>query len=111
MAGSPNFPWEPENPPSPNSGPHTACWLYRMDVPKAPKLLGALVGHGVAENAVPVGKLADLYGKVEDTETRRQGVAEVLLYVKVCVLPSSLEHPWSCTTWQCSVQLPCLVTQ
>lgn len=82
-----------------------------MDVPKAPKLLGALVGHGVAENAVPVGKLADLYGKVEDTETRRQGVAEVLLYVKVCVLPSSLEHPWSCTTWQCSVQLPCLVTQ
>jgi hypothetical protein len=74
---------------SPHSGPHTACWLYRMDVPKAPKLLGALVGLGVAENAVPIGKVADLYGKVEDTESRRQGVAEVLLYLKVCALPSS----------------------
>ena len=53
-----------------------------MDVPKAPKLLGSLVGLGIAENAVPITKLADLYGKVEDTETRRQGVAEALLYVK-----------------------------
>ena len=51
-------------------------------MPKAPKLLGALVGLGIAENAVPAGKLADLYGKVEDTEARRQGVAEALLYVK-----------------------------
>jgi len=53
-----------------------------MDVPKAPKLLGMLVGLGISENAVPVSKLADIYGKVEDTDTRRQGVAEALLYVK-----------------------------
>ena len=57
-------------------------WSCRMDVPKAPRLLGSLVGLGIAENAVPITKLADLYGKVEDTETRRQGVAEALLYVK-----------------------------
>lgn len=62
-----------------------------MDVPKAPKLLGQLVGLGIAESAVPAGKLADLYGKVEDTDTRRQGVAEALLYVKAS--PPSLSLP------------------
>ncbi len=60
-------------------------------MPKAPKLLGQLVGLGIAESAVPAGKLADLYGKVEDTEARRQGVAEALLYVKVS--PASLSLP------------------
>lgn len=54
-------------------------------MPKAPKLLGSLVGLAVAEGAVPAGKLVDVYEKVEDTETRRRGVAEALLYVKVCV--------------------------
>lgn len=52
-------------------------------MPKAPKLLGSLVGLAVAEGAMPAEKLVDLYGKVEDTETRRRGVAEALLYVKV----------------------------
>ena len=70
----------------------TNLWLCRMDVPKAPKLLGSLVGLGIAENAVPITKLADLYGKVEDTETRRQGVAEALLYVKVSPGPASTSH-------------------
>lgn len=60
-------------------------------MPKAPKLLGQLVGLGIAENAVPAGKLADLYGKVEDTETRRQGVAEALLYVKASPLSLLLQ--------------------
>ena len=59
-------------------------------MPKAPKLLGQLVGLGIAESAVPAGKLADLYGKVEDTEARRQGVAEALLYVKASLLSLSL---------------------
>ena len=72
-----------------------------MDVPKAPKLLGALVGLGIAENAVPAGKLSELYGKVEDTETRRQGVAEALLYVKVCILSLT----------QQLVLTPCLCSQ
>ncbi|EIE25379.1 hypothetical protein COCSUDRAFT_46693 [Coccomyxa subellipsoidea C-169] len=53
-----------------------------LDVPKAPKLLGSLVGLAVAEGAVPAGKLVELYEKVEDTETRRRGVAEALRYVK-----------------------------
>ena len=38
---------------------------------------------------MPITKLADLYGKVEDTETRRQGVAEALLYVKASTGPPS----------------------
>ena len=63
-----------------------------MDVPKAPKLLGSLVGLGIAENAVPITKLADLYGKVEDTETRRQGVAEALLYVKASTVTLSTSN-------------------
>ena len=66
-------------------------------MPKAPKLLGSLVGLGIAENAVPAGKLADLYGKVEDTETRRQGVAEALLYVKARAL--SPPHDPVLTLW------------
>ncbi|BDA41688.1 Eukaryotic translation initiation factor isoform 4G-1 [Coccomyxa sp. Obi] len=53
-----------------------------LDVPKAPKLLGSLVGLAIAEGAVPAGKLVEVYEKVEDTETRRRGVAEALLYVK-----------------------------
>ncbi len=52
-------------------------------MPKAPKLLGSLVGLAIAEGAVPAGKLVELYEKVEDTETRRRGVAEALRYVKV----------------------------
>jgi hypothetical protein len=58
-------------------------WQRRLDVPKAPKLLGSLVGSAMAEGALPAGKLADLYEKVEDTETRRRGVADALLYTKV----------------------------
>jgi hypothetical protein len=33
----------------------------RLDVPKAPKLLGSLVGLALAEGALPAGKLTDLY--------------------------------------------------
>jgi hypothetical protein len=82
-----------------------------MDVPKAPKLLGTLVGLGVAENAVPIGKLADLYGKVEDTETRRQGVAEVLLYVKVCALLSPSMNLQRCESWQLRHAVTLLVVE
>ena len=52
-------------------------------MPKAPKLLGSLVGLAITEGAMPAGKLVELYEKVEDTETRRRGIAEALLFVKV----------------------------
>ena len=78
-----------------------------MDVPKAPKLLGSLVGLGIAENAVPITKLADLYGKVEDTETRRQGVAEALLYVKASTgPPSNIKYHRPALLLSGTVQLP-----
>lgn len=74
--------------------------MLRLDVPKAPKLLGSLVGLAIAEGAVPAGKLVDVYEKVEDTETRRRGVAEALLYVKVWDWPMrACSESWVMSLW------------
>ena len=52
-------------------------------MPKAPRLLGGLAGRAVAEGALPSARITELYEKVEDTERRREGVAEALKYIKV----------------------------
>jgi hypothetical protein len=51
-------------------------------VPTAPRLLGGLAGRAIVEGALPASQLSELYAKVEDTETRRRGVAEALKYIK-----------------------------
>lgn len=79
----------------------------RLDVPKAPKLLGSLVGLALAEGALPAGKLSDLYEKVEDTETRRQGVAEALLFAKVCPFASVCAGGHALHLLFSGLQMPC----
>ena len=55
----------------------------------AAELLGKLIGLALAEGALPAGRLADLYGKCESAEYRRDFVAIALKYAKVRPRPCS----------------------
>ena len=54
-----------------------------MDVPKAPKLLGALVGHAAVEKAVGLEELPELCTQCESVEPRRDLAASAFSYIKV----------------------------
>ena len=58
-----------------------------MDAPLAPKLLGGVVGHALAEGVLPVALLTELASPIESAEPRRAFVVESLKAFKVAVSP------------------------
>ena len=60
-------------------------WLVccRLDIPKAPLLLGNLLGQAVSEQVADGGALQKLCEPVEDTEARRELISNVLKFVQV----------------------------
>ena len=54
-----------------------------MDAPLAPKLLGGVVGHALAEGVLPAAALAELASPIESAEPRRAFVVESLKHFKV----------------------------
>ena len=58
-----------------------------MDAPLAPKLLGGVVGHALAEGVLPAALLAELAPAIESAEPRRAFVVESLKAFKVALSP------------------------
>lgn len=56
---------------------------YRLDIPKAPLLLGNLLGQAVSEKAADGAALQKLCKPIEDTEARRELISSILKFVEV----------------------------
>jgi len=62
----------------------------RLDIPKAPLLLGQLLGKAITEGAFGHDALQEVCQPIEDTEARRELLAHVLKTVQVCCAGCSL---------------------
>ena len=60
--------------------------LCSLDIPKAPKLLGSLVGQAAVESVLGIDALPDLSLKCEAAEPRRAFAAAALSHIKVLQL-------------------------
>lgn len=58
------------------------CYTCRLDIPKAPLLLGQLLGSAIVENSLPGSSLQQVCEPIEDTEARRELLAHVLKTVQ-----------------------------
>ena len=58
----------------------------RLDIPKAPLLLGNLLGQAVSEKMADGAALQKLCEPIEDTEARRELLSSVLKYIQVSCL-------------------------
>lgn len=67
--------------------------VRRLDVPKAPELLGRLLGHCFLEGALSMSVLPELCEPIEGAEPRRALVAAALKYVKVHYPPLPFRFP------------------
>ena len=55
----------------------------RLDIPKAPLLLGNLLGQAVSEKMADSAALQKLCEPIEDTEARRELLSSTLKYIQV----------------------------
>lgn len=61
-----------------------ACAICcRLDIPKAPLLLGNLLGQAASEQAADGAALQKLCEPIEDTEARRELISCILKFVQV----------------------------
>ena len=61
-------------------------FMCRLDIPKAPLLLGQLVGNAIDEGSLRAADLYEVCKCIEDTEARREILAYVLKTIQVCLL-------------------------
>lgn len=64
---------------------HLCIWCCRLDIPKAPLLLGQLLGGAAAQGAIHGEALQEVCEPIEDTEARRELLVHILKAVQVCV--------------------------
>ena len=66
---------------------HCCC---RLDIPKAPLLLGQLLGKAITQGTFGDDALQEVCQSIEDTEARRELLAHVFQTVQVCCAGCSL---------------------
>ena len=61
-------------------------FVRRLDIPKAPLLLGQLVGSAIDKGSLQGADLHDVCKCIEDTEARRELLAYIFKTLQVCLL-------------------------
>lgn len=90
----------------------------RLDIPKAPLLLGQLLGSAIDEGSLQGASLQEVCEPIEDTEARRELLAHVLKTVQVICKSTKQEGYiasahiafWQFQRWSCRVQGLCICT-
>lgn len=59
------------------------CNVCRLDIPKAPLLLGQLLGTAIDEGSLNAASLQEVCKPIEDTEARRELIAFVFKTIQV----------------------------